>query len=366
MGQQVKKEKKSCLWREHRQQMMMSKMCNPCFELLVYPYATAKHYGLQDMGVCQSLYPETAATWKAYDPTAVWWENRLKRATSSATPNGTIPCDTTNIKRTRNTVDRFVAAPSLGGMIFEQQTSLQRKRTYKIKKETMKDEKDLINAKIDALSKNDQNDFYSPLVKRMSATANGRARMAKTFAKVAGYKGPITLSTEGTSTTAVSLSKQTLRTASIGFAATLNPSNPKATLDRMKTSLKTPRKGYTQLGTISEDQPLYQRLLHQPSSATATTDGRNRRAPPEKEITEDGLERNPIWRDRKSMEHASMEQIEAVRSDLGPLLLKQLRTLPRPRDRRPYLAALYKRKHTRAAVTNALWQTKITGVEWNK
>ena len=54
--------------------MMLSKMCNPCFELLCYPYATAKHYGLQDMGVCHSLYPETAASWKAYDPNAAWWE----------------------------------------------------------------------------------------------------------------------------------------------------------------------------------------------------------------------------------------------------------------------------------------------------
>ena len=326
MVQQVKKEKKSCLWREHRQQMMMSKMCNPCFELLVYPYATAKLHGLKDTGVCHSLYPETAANWKAYDPNAAWWENRLKEGrerritaaaatTSTGTTTGTIPCDASNIKRTRNTVDRFVAAPSLGMMNFERQSLChgQRKRSYKMKEEKkITDEKDLINAKIDALPKIDQNDFYSPLVKRMSATANGRARMAKTFAKVAGYKGPITLSTEGTSTTAVSLSKQTLRTASIGLAATLNPSNPKATLDRMKTSLKTPRKGYTQLGTISEDQPLYQRLLHQPSSATATTDGRNRRAPPEKEITEDGLERNPIWRDRKSMEHSSLEEIEAV------------------------------------------------------
>ena len=379
MGGQTKKEKKSCLWREHRNQMMLSKMCNACFELLCYPATSVQNNSLLNTGVCHLLYPETAATWKAYDPNAAWWENRLKEGrerritaaaatTGTATMTGTIPCDTTNIKRTRNTVDRFIAAPSLGMMNFERQSLChgQRKRLYKMKEENITNEKDLINAKIDALPKNDQNDFYSPLVKRMSTTANGRARMAKTFAKVAGYKGPITLSTEGTSTTAVSLSKQTLRTASIGFAATLNPSNPKATLDRMKTSLKTPRKGYTQLGTISEDQPLYQRLLHQPSSVTATTDGRNRRAPPEKEITEDGLERNPIWRDRKSMEHATMEQIEAVRSDLGPLLLKQLRTLPRPRDRRPYLAALYKQKHTRAAVTNALWQTKITGVEWNK
>ena len=55
--------------------MMLSKMCNACFELLVYPATTVQNNGLLNTGVCHLLYPETAATWKAYDPTAAWWEN---------------------------------------------------------------------------------------------------------------------------------------------------------------------------------------------------------------------------------------------------------------------------------------------------
>ena len=96
-------------------------MCNACFELFVYPATTVQNNGLLNTGVCHLLYPETAATWKAYDPTAAWWENRLNegRERRIAATTGTIPCDASNIKRTRNTVDRFVAAPSLGMMNFE-------------------------------------------------------------------------------------------------------------------------------------------------------------------------------------------------------------------------------------------------------
>ena len=72
------------------------------------------------------------------------------------------------------------------------------------------------------------------------------------------------------------------------------------------------------------------------------------------------------WKGNKSMQHVTLQQIEAARSDLG-VLLPYVRRMTRTRDRRMYLAMLSKKKHTRAAVCHALdMKQKINDTEWKE
>ena len=89
--------------------------------------------------------------------------------------------------------------------------------------------------------------------------------------------------------------------------------------------------------------------------------------PPDNILIEQGLENKPRWRDCYSMNQVPMDEIEAVCNNCGPLLLEKVRSLLRPSDRRPFLAGLHGKGHTRAAVTNGLRiEEKIIELEWNK
>ena len=66
------------------------------------------------------------------------------------------------------------------------------------------------------------------------------------------------------------------------------------------------------------------------------------------------------------MIHVTQQQIEVVHNDLGELL-PYVRRMTRSRDRRPYLAMLKKKKHSRAAVCHALdMKQKINDTEWKE
>ena len=67
MGQGVKKERGSCLHKEHNQCILIDRMCDACYELLCYPYATAKLHELKTTGVCFCLHPETKENWKPFN-----------------------------------------------------------------------------------------------------------------------------------------------------------------------------------------------------------------------------------------------------------------------------------------------------------
>ena len=59
MVQAVKKEKKSCLWKEHKAWIEAKDMCNACFELYMYGSSNVNTYELKTTGVCLSLHPES-------------------------------------------------------------------------------------------------------------------------------------------------------------------------------------------------------------------------------------------------------------------------------------------------------------------
>ena len=66
------------------------------------------------------------------------------------------------------------------------------------------------------------------------------------------------------------------------------------------------------------------------------------------------------------MIHVSKQQIEAVCNDLG-VLLQYIRKMTRTRHRRPYLAMLKEKGHSRAAVCHALdLEQKINDTEWKE
>lgn len=81
--------------------------------------------------------------------------------------------------------------------------------------------------------------MYSKLVDNLSGSADGRTGIARKFREIAGKGGPMTLSTDGTSDSAKSLSRKTMRETLEGLASTINPSDPQKAASRMK-GLKTP------------------------------------------------------------------------------------------------------------------------------
>ena len=107
------------------------------------------------------------------------------------------------------------------------------------------------------------------------------------------------------------MSNKTLRETQEGLAVTLNPVDSRTTLQRIKSQLSSlPSSGlaYSRC-PIQELQSIPEEMLPQPT---------------EDELEEQVLEDNPIWRDRRSMNQVSMDEIEAVRQDSGPMLLKHI------------------------------------------
>lgn len=366
MGKGVKKERNSCLFKEYNQlDMQVEGMCNACYEFYKYGPNSVRRHALNTIGVCLLLYPNTKENWTPYESNVSFWYDRLGKNSTSATTTtnvdaasvaiaatGTDTNTDTVIKRKRTSGIRFVAEPGSGKMDCERQISLSRQRTNRRSRQNIEAETTTILSRMDALPKRVQNAMFSPFLDRTRNTREGRTCIAQKFRKMAGNSGTITLSTKGTSDTAVSLSKKTFRETQEGVALLLNPLDPTTTLQRMKGRSPSPLPQAYIRRSIQELQTVPEEVLPQP---------------PDNILIEQGLEDKPRWRDRYSMNQVSMDEIEAVRNDCGPLLLEKVRSLLRPSDRRPFLAGLHGKGHTRAAVTNGLWmEEKITKSEWNK
>ena len=296
----VKREKKSCLFKEHKTCMQANAMCNACFQLYMYGKTNVHRYDLKTTGVCFDLYPGTKGNWIPYDGTAVFWDNRLLNMSdedaaiysNEVDPNlyptayptdadATASTANDRTKRNRYPTDHFVAEPSnKAKMNCCLQISLSRKRAkQRAHQETNKENESLTASLSSSLSSSSvptllsalaalvsistttsasttsstasidvllnklpvkvRIDLFSKLVDNLSGSVDGRTGIARKFREIAGKGGPMTLSTDGTSDSAKSLSRKTMRETLEGLTLTINPSNPQKAASRMK-GLKTP------------------------------------------------------------------------------------------------------------------------------
>ena len=390
MGQGAKREKNSCLWKEHKVWMQSNDMCNACFELYMYGSSNVHTYKLKTSGVCFEKYPETIENWIPYDQTADFWRKRLESTTTTTTTAATTATATTaaalstnaaRTKRKRDPINHFVAEPSCQRLNCERQPSLYCKR-----KDKQNVNKDKILSTISSLSAKDLTGIISPIITMAQKTRDGRFAFAKKIRKVGGNEGPMRLSTNGTSSTAVSLYSKTYQEASIGLATMLDPSNPKTAFVRLKDA-RSPL-GYRQatrmnhqqqvvdttvrkLGTIPEERLLFQQQqlnppprrllqeLEQPTEDDTTSDERGEQF----EIHESPEQDTRLG--RRSMTKVPVHKILAAKNAIGPPQMEHLQSLSTNAERRPFFAAMHCGGHSRPAINRAteIYNNKK---EWNK
>ena len=261
MGRAAKKERGSCLFLEHKQCMESDKMCNACYELYRYGGTNSRRFDLKNTGVCFCKHPDSKENWLPHDKAAKFWGGRLVQMFDDDAKTYTTEIDASlyptahptaaaaaaaatnddRPKRNRSSTNHFVAEPSKATkMNCHCQISLSRRR--KKNKRThcnIDSKKQDILSRISLLPTQEMNSMISPVITMAQKTRDGRVAFAKKLRKVGGNEGPMRLSTNGTSSTAVSLYSKTYQEASIGLATMLDPSDPRAAFTLLK-SARTP------------------------------------------------------------------------------------------------------------------------------
>ena len=340
-------------------------MCNACFELYMYGSTNVHTYELKTTGACFGLHPNSKENWIPYRPNAVFWDNRLKGmvdkdASAAATT-------TTRSARERVPLNHFIAEPAGSKpMVFQQQVSLSRKRKSRQATRNIDVEKKDILSRISSLPMQEMDSILSPFITLTQRTQNGRVALAKKIRKAGGNEGPMRLSTNGTSSTAVSLSSKTYQEATIGLAAMLDPSNLKAAFTRLK-SARTPLvyrnhsnsrqrevvDTVQKLGTIPDEEqqlslqqqnPPPRRLDQQLQQTTAASEERYK------------IHKSPQQDKRlgrRSMTKVPLPQILAAKNAIGPIQMEHLQSLSTNAERRPFFAAMHRGGHSRPAINQS-------------
>ena len=128
-----------------------------------------------------------------------------------------------------------------------------------------------------------RNTMYSPVLDWIRNTSTeGCNYTAQKLRNISGNTDSTTLSTKGISNTAVSLSNKTLQETQEGLAVTLDPVDPRTTLQRMKSQLSS----LPSLRLVYKQRQI-QELCNVPEEVLPQ--------PPEDELNKQGLRDNPKW-----------------------------------------------------------------------